>query len=312
MIQITPRQLQVFVQVATLGTVRAASAQLHMTQPAVSMALAELERHLGAALFDRYRGRLRLNAHGQEVLPKARELLERLEEFGRSPGSQPSALSGQLHLGASNTVGNYRVGEWLGPFVQRYPQVALQLRVDNTDAIVTALLEHALDLACVEGPVHHAALEIWPWREDMLVVCARPDHPLAGVRQLSASHFAGERWILRERGSATRALTEHALEQLPAGSAVLELGQVEAIKQAVIAGLGLACLPEVAVTDAVAAGRLAVLPTPFLDLRRRLSLVMHRERYRGALLEAFLQTVRDASAALPADIAESAPDTQRA
>ncbi|NII11513.1 LysR family transcriptional regulator [Oleiagrimonas sp. C23AA] len=291
MIQISPRQLQVFVQIAAAGTVRGAAEWLHLTQPAVSMALAELERHLEAPLFDRHRGRLRLNARGQELLPMARELLERLDEFGRRAGSQAETLSGQLHLGASNTVGNYRVGEWLGDFVQRHPQVGLELQVGNTDAMVTALLEHRLDLACVEGPVHHAALEVRPWREDSLVVCARPEHPLASRAGLEPADFAAERWILRERGSATRALTERALEQLPAGTTVLELGQVEAIKQAVIAGLGLACLPEVAVTDAVAAGRLVVLPTPFLDLRRRLSLILHRQHYRSALLEAFLATM---------------------
>jgi len=85
-----------------------------------------------------------------------------------------------------------------------------------------------------------------------------------------------------------RTQAEQALASLPDGKIVLELGQVEAIKQAVIAGLGLACLPESAVIDPVANGRLCILPTPFLNLRRRLSLVLHTSRYRGSLIEAFL------------------------
>jgi DNA-binding transcriptional LysR family regulator len=99
--------------------------------------------------------------------------------------------------------------------------------------------------------------------------------------------------MLREPGSGTRNLSAQALSVLPPGETVLELHQTEAIKQAVIAGLGIAFLPEVAVTDAVAAGRLQVLKTRFLDLRRTLSLVLHRDRYRGTLLEAFLASLAD-------------------
>jgi DNA-binding transcriptional LysR family regulator len=290
MLHISPRQLEVFVQTALHGSLRAAADALHLTQPAASMALAELERLLGSAVFARERGRLHLNARGRELLPLAQELLERHAEFGRRSGHE-AALGGELRIGASNTVGNYRVGELLGDFVRKHPQVAVRLRVANTDAIAHALLEHALDIGCVEGPVAHPSLELRPWRDDDLVVCAPPDHPLARKRRLQPADFAGARWVLREPGSATRVTSERALAQLPPGETVLELDQTEAIKQTVVAGLGIACLPQVAVVDAVAAGRLKVLKTPFLDLHRKLSLLLHKGKYRGALLEAFLATV---------------------
>src|SRR6185312_16095992 len=231
---ISPRQLEVFVQIALLGSVRAAAERLYMTQPAASMALAELERQLDAPLFARERGRLRLNPRGRELLPLAQELLERHAEFGRRGREDGDALSGRL-------------------------------RVANTDAIAAAMLEHSLDLGCVEGPVTHPQLEVRPWRDDLLVVCAPPDHPLAHKRTLKPADFAGARWVMREPGSATRATSERVLSQLPPGETVLELDQIEAIKQAVIAGLGIACLPQVAVTDALATGRLKALKTPFLD-----------------------------------------------
>lgn len=290
MINISPRQLQVFVQVATLGSVRAAAEYLHLTQPAASMALRDMEHQLGAPVFDRERGRLHLNPRGRELLPLAQELLERYAEFGRH-GAGDAMLGGELRVGTSNTVGNYRVGELLGHFVEAHPQVTIRLRVANTETIAAAMLDHALDVGCVEGPVTHPQLEVRPWRTDTLVVCARPDHPLAQRRRLAADHFAGARWVLREPGSATRALSERALGQLPSGLTVLELDQIEAIKQAVVAGLGIACLPEVAVTDAVAAGRLKVLRTPFLDLTRQLSILLHRQKYRGAAMEAFLRSL---------------------
>lgn len=289
MINISPRQLDVFVQIALQGSVRAAAAQLHLTQPAASMALAEMERQLEAQLFAREHGRLRLNPRGRELLPLAQELLERHAEFGRRGCEDGASLSGELRIGASNTVGNYRVDELLGNFVRAHPQVAIRLRVANTEAIAASMLDHSLDVGCVEGPVTHPLLEVRSWRDDLLVVCAAPAHPLSRKRGLKPADFAGARWVLREPGSATRAISERVLSQLPAGETVLELDQIEAIKQVVVAGLGIACLPAVAVTDALATGRLTALKTPFLDLRRKLSLLLHREKYRGALLDAFLQ-----------------------
>lgn len=286
---ISLRQLQVFVQIAQLGSVRAAADHLFLTQPAASMALAEMERQLDSPVFARERGRLRLNVRGRELLPLAQELLERHAEFGRRGSAVGAALEGELRIGASNTVGNYRVDELLGVFVRKHPQVAIHLRVANTEAIAAGVLDHSLDVGCVEGPVTHASLDVRPWRDDMLVVCTPLDHPLASKRRLRPADFAGARWVLREPGSATRATSERVLAQLPPGEMVLELDQIEAIKQAVVAGLGIACLPAVAVTDALAAGRLCALKTPFLDLRRKLSVLLHRQKYRGALLDAFLE-----------------------
>ncbi|MDF3982291.1 LysR substrate-binding domain-containing protein [Luteibacter sp. PPL554] len=288
---VSPRQLDVFVAVATMGSVRSAAERLFLSQPAASMALGELERQIGAPLFDRERGRLRLNDRGRDLLPLARELIERHAEFGRRARGGTAGLTGEIGVGASNTIGNYLVGDLLGPFATAWPRVSLRLGVANTSRIAQGVLDHDFDVGCVEGPVTHPALEVRPWRDDRLVVCARPGHPLAARKRLRREDFANERWVLRERGSATRSLSERALAELPEGRTVLELDQSEAIKQAVIAGLGIACLPEVAVTDAVQTGRLAVLPTPFLDLRRTLSLLVHRQRYRGAVLEAFLATV---------------------
>lgn len=291
MLGISIRQLEVFVTIASTGTVRAAAERLFVTQPAVSMALAELERQLNAQLFDRERGRLHLSHRGKEVLPMAQEVIERIHEMLQYGGEGSIALTGELRVGASNTVGNYMVGDLLGPFVARHPQVSLQVSVENTHTIAAGLLEHRLDIGCVEGPVNHPQLEVLPWRTDELVVCAAASHALALQEDLKPLHFKDAQWILRERGSAMRVQAEQALGSLPPGKILLELGQVEAIKQAVIAGLGIACLPHAAVVDAVTAGRLKILDTPLLNLTRRLSLVLHKSRYRGALIDAFVESL---------------------
>ncbi|HEU0229171.1 MAG TPA: LysR substrate-binding domain-containing protein [Burkholderiaceae bacterium] len=291
MIGISIRQLEVFVAVASAGSVRAAATRLSVTQPAVSMALSELERQIGAPLFDRIRGRLHLSTRGKELLPAAQEVVERMHEMLREPDEHTHALSGELRVGASNTIGNYLVGELLGAFVRRHPGVSLSVSVENTRTTVAGVLEHRIDVGCVEGPVNHPEIDTLPWRNDDLQVCAAPDHPLVRRRRLRPSDFAEAAWILREPGSAMRTQSETLMASLPPGRILLELGQVEAIKQAVIAGLGIACLPGAATVDAVATGRLAVLDTPFLALQRRLSLILHKARYRGALIEAFVRSL---------------------
>jgi DNA-binding transcriptional LysR family regulator len=307
MIGISLRQLEVFTAIATEGSVRAAGERLHLSQPAVSMALSEMERLLDAELFDRERGRLFLNARGRDTLPLAQEILARMTELQRRLSSRSGEFEGELRLGASNTVGNYLVGDLLGGFTARHPRVSIRLMVDNTDAIIKGVLDHALDVGCIEGPVAHTDIEVHPWRDDALAICTRPDHPLAQRKRLKAADFAGASWILRERGSGTRALSERVLASLPRGEMVLELGQSEAIKQAVIAGLGIACLPMIAVADAVAAGRITALHTPFLDLNRRLSWILRRAKYRGALVGAFL----DGALAEPLKPPVAGPRTSR-
>ncbi|MEP7042465.1 MAG: LysR substrate-binding domain-containing protein [Dokdonella sp.] len=292
MIAISPRQLEVFSAIAAAGSVRAAGEQLGLTQPAASMALAELERLLGAPLFDRQQRRLKLNEHGRALLPRAREIVERLRELGAD--AEPG---GALAVGASNTIGNYLVGDLLGEFVAKYPDVQLSLRVANSQQILAGVVDSSLDIGCIEAPVAHPDVELIAWRRDELHICVRADHPLARRRRLRAEHLAGERWILRERGSGTRTVFEQASrDRLGVLDVALELGQSEAIKQAVIAGLGIACLPSAAIADAVASGRLVALHTPFLSLTRTLALVLHRTRYRGATLRAFLDRCRASAA----------------
>lgn len=291
MIGISIRQLEVFVSIANMGSVRQAADKLHLSQPAVSMALAELERQLGNQLFDRERGRLYINHQGREQLPVAMEILQRLQDMENNGLNQQEDLVGELHIGASNTVGNYLVGELLGPMSAQHKSVVLQLTVDNTRDISRLLLDHSIDLACVEGPVNHPSLESINWRQDKLVICCAYEHELASKTSLQANDFIGARWILRELGSATRSQTEQLLTALPKGQIILELGQIEAIKQAVIAGLGIACLPLVATTDAVQTKKIKILETPFLQLERNLSVLLHKGRYQASLIKAFLKTL---------------------
>src|SRR3546814_17433172 len=119
-----------------------------------------------------------------------------------------SDLTGELRVGASNTIGNYLVGDLLGPFVALHPAVSLHVSVENTDTIAAGLLAHRIDVGCVEGPVNHPQLDVLPWRAAALVICAAPLPPLAQSGEFKARHFNAANWILRERGSAMRVQAE--------------------------------------------------------------------------------------------------------
>lgn len=312
MIGISLRQLEVFVSIAATGTVRAAAERLHVTQPAISMALAELERQLSTTLFNRERGRLYLSLQGKELLPQAQQILERVHDLEHYAAGRNDTLRGELRLGTSNTIGNYLVGDLLSKFITEHPQVSLHLSVENTRDIIQHLLDHDLDVACVEGPVSHSQLQQLPWRDDTLAVYASPNDPLAQRDHLTPDDFLNAKWILREPGSAMRILAEQALSSLPPGQIFLELGQVESIKQAVIAGLGISWLPDVATMDALASGRLVRLGAPFLELKRRFSLILHQSRYPSAVLRAFMDSLDLLSGQAAAGTDTSAPATRPA
>jgi DNA-binding transcriptional LysR family regulator len=291
----TLRQIEVFLAVAQEGTVSAAAQRLAMSQSAASTALGELERQFEVRLFDRVGRSLRLNAVGQDLLPRAVGLLDRAAEM--EGVLDRHAVFGDLSIGATLTVGNYLATLVVADFLQRHPQSHIDLRVHNTTAILDGLLRFELDLGLVEGSCHHPDLEVEPWVADELVVFAAPDHPLAAAGQAPWSRLAQEPWILREPGSGTRATFDQAVAGLAGPLRVrLELEHTEAIKRSVEAGLGLGCISRLALREAFRRGSLAPIECPELRLDRHFSFVWHRQKYRTAGMTAFLELCRQYTA----------------
>ncbi|ATJ81614.1 LysR family transcriptional regulator [Halomonas beimenensis] len=285
--QVSFRQLQVFVTVARLGTVSAAAGELCLSQSATSQALSDLERHLGVALFERPGRRLRLNDLGRRLLPRAEELLDGMHAFVAAASEPEGELRGVLAVSASATVGTYLLPSLAGRFSEAHPAVDLRLRLRNTVEVVTDVLRFEADLGLIEGECREPDLVSEPWCEDRMVVVAAPGHSLAGRERLDDETLARAGWILREPGSGTREVFERAMRSRGAPPQVrMELGQHEAIKQAVRAGLGLGCLSELSVAGELERGELVALDTG-LGLSRTFSLVWHPDRYRSPLWQAF-------------------------
>ena len=271
-----PTHLAAFRAVAAAGGFVKAAECLGVSQPAVSAQVRELERDVKAKLFDRTPRGARLTAAGDLLLQYA-ERLAALEADARDALADLSAVRrGRLAVGASTTVGVYLLPGVLGRFREAHPDVRLEPFVGNTDAVQRRLLDGTLDLGLTEGdaPADADGLTVRVFARDELVVIAPPTHPLAKKRRPAAADLNGLPLIVREPGSGTRAVVEHALAaaKVTPGD-LLTLGHTEAIKRAVAAGLGISVLSELAVRQESADGRLAVLRPAGLRLRRPLHLL---------------------------------------
>jgi DNA-binding transcriptional LysR family regulator len=290
---ITLRQLEIFRAIAARQHVTAAAAELHLSQSAVSAALAELTERLGGPLFDRRGRRIVLNERGRRLQADAAELLQRAEELERRYRSDDAA-GGRLRVGASSTIGMYLLPQLIGSFTAAHSNVQIDLEVANTGAIEAALVARTLDLGFIEGPSHHAEIEAQPWRDDELAVFVRSDDPWARKRRPTPAALAGARWVMREPGSGTREVFEAALRRLDLQVATaVTMGHSEAVKAGVRAGLGIGCLSTLALQNELATRQLVRLRVPELDLRRRLWRITRRGGYCSALQRAFVAHTAD-------------------
>jgi DNA-binding transcriptional LysR family regulator len=284
--RITLKQLSVFNAVAKTSSVSKAADSIALSQSATSMSLAELENHLGAPLFHRHGKRLQLNDYGRWLQPKVHQLLQQALEIEHSANS--AFLQGHLKISASSTIGNYLVPAMIGEFAKTHPQVEIDLSVGNTEQVIDDMLHLRADIGLIEGPCHTQQLSCQPWRTDSLKVFSRPDHPLADKKKVSANMMTDESWILRESGSGTREIFSLACQGIMSNLKVkLELGNSEAIKQAVKTGLGLGCLSELALASEIKHKEFRVLNTPELKLTRELSIVQTRNIHQSVLLKEF-------------------------
>jgi DNA-binding transcriptional LysR family regulator len=283
--QITLRQLEIFAAICQEGTITEAAHRIGLSQAATSQALAELENQLQRRLFDRHGRRILSNAAGRELLPAAIQILDRVRDIEAGAGHRPLDIT----LCASLTVGNYMLPSPIARFTRRYKDARFHVAVGNTDFVVASVRQFESDAGWVEGRARHPDLQAFPWREDRLVIVGAPGHPLAG-RRATPGALADSRWVLREKGSGTRAVFEDAIEgrfrllHIP-----IEFGGIGAVKRAVMCNAGLGCISRSAVEPELKAGQLRLVYAPWLDLRRQITLLVHRQKYVDEGLRKFLR-----------------------
>jgi DNA-binding transcriptional LysR family regulator len=271
--------LRLFTAVVDHGGFTKAADALHLSQPAISKSLTELERQLEVGLIDRGAKSVVLTEAGKALYARARELFG-IERAAEHELRELSGLErGVLRIGASTTIATYMLPPILGRFHAQHPRIRIQATSANTRAVLKLLLEFRVDVALVEGPVSHSRVEVRPWRRDELVVIAPRTHLLLSNLHVDPAMLASETFLVREPGSGTRVVSRAALEVHGVRLRnTMRVGGTEAIKQGVAAGLGLAIVSRAAAADQLALGRLAILPVRGLEMGRTLTQIRLRGR----------------------------------
>lgn len=300
------RALDIFATVVNAGSHSLAAEQLEMSQPAVSMQIRQLEQALGVALFDGPR-RQQLTDAGRELLQHARVILQQVRIAEAAVGARGAegasgkepGLRGVLHLGVVSSA-HYFAPRLLQRFKALHPDIRLKLTLARRDEVLSMLQEQQLDIAITGFPPSEADLEATTFARNPHCIVAPADHPLAGRPRLRWTDLREEPFIFREPGSATRQFLEHLLQsqaiQVRAG---VEMTGNEAVKQAVMCGLGIGFLSAHTFQTELEAGRMVVLD--LVDLPKWLDwcIVQRRDR----LLPALPAAMRDFVIAHGADCA---------
>ena len=284
----TLRQLQVFLAAAHFQNISRAAESLSMSQSAASGALKEFEGQFDVQFFDRVGKRLQLNELGVLIRPQAQALME--QAFALETSLKKHIDVGAIKVGATLTIGNYLAVSLLNRFMDEQPGAKVDLDIGNTDEISHKVLNFEIDVGLIEGEFWHQDLEITPWREDDLVVFCAADHEYAKKYELSDADVLSAKWILRETGSGTRQTFDRAMSGLvPSLNVQLELQHTEAIKQAVKQGMGISCLPNVALEEDFKLGTLKPLAVPGRNLHRTFYIVIHKHKYQSAGIKRWLE-----------------------
>jgi len=296
--RITPQQLRAFEAVARLGSVTRAAAELHVTQPTVSVQLRELAAAVDTQLFEPAGRRLRLTQAGEALQQTVGELGACWARFESRLAEIQGLLRGRLRIAAVTTA-EYFVPDLVGPFAAAHPGVEIELAVENRDRVIERLERAEDDLAVMMLPPAGLPLERVPFMDNPLVVVAPLGHRYAG-RRVRLAQLESERWLLREPGSGTRlAAEEHFAAHGFTPRIAMSLGSNEAIKHAVAAGLGIAVLSQLAVrppspaAPATVASGLTILQVGRFPIRRQWSIVWRRDQSQIAAARRFVAYLQE-------------------
>jgi len=286
---ITIRQLQVFDAVARHLSYTRAAEELHLTQPAVSMQIKQLEGSVGLPLFEQIGKTIYLTQAGDAMLSHARSIMQNLAAAEEEMDQLKGVDSGRLKVAIASTV-NYFATQLLAVFAREHPTVEISLDVTNREALLSRLEANIPDLVLMGKPPADLDLIAEPFMDNPLIMIASPDHPLAGKKNVRLTELEGEDFVVREPGSGTRVAMERFFaEQGFAHQKGMELMGNEAVKQGVEAGLGLAVVSVHTVEQELTLNRLVPLHVHGLPIMRRWY-VAHR---RGKKLSATARSFRD-------------------
>jgi DNA-binding transcriptional LysR family regulator len=282
------RQLQVIAAIHRGGKIVHASKELGLTQPAVSLQLQEAESRAGTPLFDRTPEGMRPTAAGEAVIEAALLIEERLRTLADEVAAIATGKKGRLRLGVVSTA-KYFAPPVIAAFMKEQPDVEISLFVGNRSETITGLRDRKVDVALMGRPPQEFAVRAVMFGQHPFVIIAAPNHPLAAVKRISKERIAEESFLIREPGSGTRIALDMYLNELPGrlDDPGIEMGSNETIKQAVMAGLGIALISAHTIALEVELGRMVVLDVEGMPIRRQWFLVSRADHVLTPAMSAF-------------------------
>ncbi len=288
MANISLRQLQAVRAIHRSGKIINAAKSLGLTGPAVTIQLKLLEQELGVSLFDRTSEGMRLTAAGATVLSAADSIEGTLRSMGEAINSQKGLRSGTLRLGVVSTA-KYFAPRMISAFLAVHEKIDVQLTVGNRQETIDSLRRYNVDLALMGRPPRDIPVRSMVFGDHPLVIIAPPGHRLAGLHDISREIVAREKFIVRETGSGTRSSTDFFFASVPERqeSPSIVMDSNETIKQAVIAGLGIAFISAHTIEQELQIGKLVILDVAGMPIRRQWFSVARSDREETPVMSAF-------------------------
>jgi DNA-binding transcriptional LysR family regulator len=284
---LTLRQLQCFSAVARNLSFTKAAEELHLTQPAVSMQIRQLEQQAGLPLTEQFGKRVHLTEAGEEVFRYARSILQQVDELDVVLDRIKGLSGGRLKIAAIASA-NYFVPRLIGTFHERFPDVSVSMDVTNQTEVLRRVLENEVDMAIMGQPPKDSQVEALAFMDNPLIIVASPEHRLAGRKRIQLKELEKEEFLIREPGSGTRGAMERFFREnklkLNTG---MGMGSLSSIKQGVQANLGLGLLQRDAVQVELHLGRLVELKVKGLPIWRKWYVVLHKGKRLSVAAEEF-------------------------
>ena len=283
----TIRQLQIFSVAASHLSFARAAEKLHLTHAAISLQIKQLEDVSGALLFERIGKRVFLTEAGEILLDHTRQILQSLKEADEALLALKGLRGGRIAVAVASTAEYFAPG-LLAEFRKVQADVRIRLLIDNRDTVTRLLVGNEVDLAIMGRPPAELDATAVAFAPHPLVIVASAAHPLAGQANVAVEDLAGETLIVRETGSGTRSAMEEFFQERSIKPRIgMEMGSNEAIKQAVVAGLGISFISLHTLGLELSVGRLCILKVEGTPVMRRWHIVRHRSKHLTPALAAF-------------------------
>lgn len=289
----TIKHLKLFLAVCNcdFNTTRAAN-ELHTTQPAVSLAIRELEQYYGVVLFDRIGRRLKITEAGQRFQEYAFHIITLFDDMEK--GMRDWDSFGILRVGASITIGSQFLPNYVKTFYSHYPGTEVRAVIGPSDYLEQKILNSELDFALIEGITHIPSFISEEYMEDYLTVICPTNSSLCQRQEITIDEFRSQNFLLRERGSGTREVFERVIEQ--AGfmvTPIWEATSTTALVNAVINGLGISVLPYRMVVGPLKRGLVSTISVKGLSFQRKFHIIYHKEKFLTSSAKAFMELCRN-------------------